>query len=104
MSDPEPSSSRPIPSTRRRDRTELYASVLEVIDRYQGRARITRVSYGVGMPLDRMRRTLNRLIDLGFVRERRDEASVFYELTPRGHEFLALFWKMRALTEMIEKG
>ena len=92
------------PSVARRDRTELYAAILEVVDRYHGQARITRVSYGVGMPLDRMRRTLNRLIDLGFVREKRDGSTVFYELTPRGHEFLALFWKMRALTEIIEKG
>ncbi len=104
MSETPPSPARVGTAAPRRDRTELYAAVLEVIGRYNGRARITRVSYGVGMPLDRMRRTLNRLIDLGFVREKRDAESMFYELTPRGHEFLALFWKMRALTEMIEKG
>lgn len=104
MSDLQPSSTKPRTSVPRRDRTELYAAILEVVDRYHGAARITRVSYGVGMPLDRMRRTLDRLIDLGFVRENRKDEAVFYELTPRGHEFLALFWKMRALTEMIEKG
>ncbi len=79
----------------RRERTDLYASILEVIKRQPGTARITRISYGAGMPVDRLRSSLDRLVALGLVRRRELDRFTAYELTPRGQEFLTTYWKMR---------
>jgi predicted transcriptional regulator len=90
-------------SSRRRERTDLFAEILEVIKRYHGQARVTRVSYAVGMPVDRLKSSLERLSGLGLVRSESVADVVVYELTPRGQQFLDTYWKMRAFTEMLER-
>ena len=60
---------------RRREVTDLYATVLEVVKRYHGAARITRVSYGAGMPVDRLRNFVERLLALGLLRTEEVERS-----------------------------
>ena len=86
---------------RRREVTDLYATVLEVVKRYHGAARITRVSYGAGMPVDRLRNLLERLGALGLVRSEELDGRPVYEITPRGQEFLDTYWKMRAYVEIL---
>ena len=86
---------------RRREATDLYAAVLEVVKRYQGGARITRVSYGVGMPVDRLRNFLDRLLALGLLRSEELDGRPVYDITPRGQEFLDTYWKMRAYVEVL---
>jgi len=87
--------------SRRREATDLYAIVLEVVKRYQGGARITRVSYGVGMPVDRLRTFLDRLLALGLLRSEELDGRPVYDITPRGQEFLDTYWKMRAYVEIL---
>ena len=87
----------------RRERTDLFAEILEVVKRYHGRARVTRMSYAVGMPVDRLKLALDRLITLNLVRNERFGAVVVYDLTPRGQQFLDSYWRMRAFVELLER-
>lgn len=89
--------------SRRREVTDLYATVLEVVKRYHGAARITRVSYGAGMPVDRLRTFLDRLLALGLLRSEEVEGRPVFEITGRGQEFLDTYWKMRAFVEVLER-
>ena len=89
-------------SPRRREATDLYATVLEVVKRYHGAARITRVSYGAGMPVDRLRALLDRLVGLGLLTAEEIDGRPAYDITPRGQEFLTTYWKMRAFIEVLE--
>ena len=89
-------------SPRRREATDLYATVLEVVKRYHGAARITRVSYGAGMPVDRLRHLVERLVSLGLLKSEEIDGRPAYDVTPRGQEFLTTYWKMRAYIEVLE--
>jgi predicted transcriptional regulator len=91
----------------KRSKTELYATVLEVIKRYPEGARITKMSYGVGAPIDRLKDILNDLISFGLVQtisldedEAKDYPGLFYTLTPRAFEFLETYWKMKSFLEV----
>ncbi|MGC2034044.1 MAG: winged helix-turn-helix domain-containing protein [Thermoplasmata archaeon] len=91
------------PVGRRRERTDLYATILEVVKRYHGEARITRVSYGAGMPVDRLRVSVDKLVALGLLKRTAGDDLITYDLTPRGQEFLASYWKMKAFTDLLER-
>jgi len=88
---------------RRREVSDLYATVLEVVKRYHGAARITRVSYGAGMPVDRLRAFVDRLLALGLLKSEEVDARAVYDITPRGQEFLDTYWKMRGYIEVFEQ-
>jgi len=85
----------------KRSKIELYATVLEVIKRYPEGARVTKMSYGVGVPIDRLKRILENLISFGLVQTTLDEddEGIFYLLTPRAFEFLETYWKMNGFLE-----
>ena len=88
----------------KRSKIELYATVLEVIKRYPEGARITKMSYGVGVPIDRLKPILEDLTSFGLVQtltvdEDEDDTGVFYGLTPRALEFLETYWKMQSFLE-----
>ena len=97
---------RPTPegetAPRRREQTDLFATILEVVKRYHGAARITRVSYGAGMPVDRLRVAIDRLIALGLLRSSEIDGRPAYEITPRGQEFLTTYWKMRGFVALFD--
>jgi predicted transcriptional regulator len=92
----------------KRSRVELYATVLEVIKRYPEGSRITKMSYGVGVPIDRLKTILSDLTSYGLVQTLTDEEDdgVLYTLTPRAFDFLETYWKMRSFLEAFggEKG
>ncbi len=90
------------PNARRREATDLYATVLEVVKRYHGAARITRVSYGAGMPVDRLRLLMDRLLALGLLQSEDVDGRPVFDITPRGQEFLDTYWKMRGFVEGLE--
>ncbi|MCI4365315.1 MAG: hypothetical protein L3K10_04550 [Thermoplasmata archaeon] len=90
-------------AARRREATDLYATVLEVVKRYHGAARITRVSYGAGMPVDRLRLLMDRLLALGLLRSEDVEGRPAFDITARGQEFLDTYWKMRGFVEGLER-
>lgn len=83
----------------KRSKTDLYAEVLEVITHYPEGARITKLSYGVGVPVDRLKLIMDRLCTYGLATKSADEEGTYYGVTPRGLEFLDIFWKMRGFLE-----
>ena len=84
----------------RRSKSDLYAQVLEVLIRYPEGGRITRVSYGVGVPVDRLRKILEALSNYGLARKLTVEEQNLYFATPRGLEFLDTYWKMKGFLEI----
>jgi predicted transcriptional regulator len=91
------------PGSRRREATDLYATVLEVVKRYHGGARITRVSYGAGMPVDRLRLLMDRLLTLGLLESEEVDGRPAFDITARGQEFLDTYWKMRGFVEGLDR-
>lgn len=87
---------------RRREKSDLFATILEVVKRHRGAARITRVSYGAGMPVDRLKVAVDRLVGLGLLERIELDGFAVYEVTSRGQEFLNTYWKMRGFIEMFE--
>ena len=87
----------------KRSKIELYATVLEVIKSYPEGARITKMSYGVGVPIDRLKPILEDLTSFGLVQtlsmDEDDDSALFYGLTPRAFEFLETYWKMKGFLE-----
>jgi predicted transcriptional regulator len=86
---------------RRREVTDLYANILEVVKTYHGEARITRMSYGAGMPVDRLRPAVERLVALGLLKARTEEDRTCYEITVRGHEFLTTYWRLQGFLDAV---
>ena len=86
---------------RRREVSDLYATILEVVKAHQGEARITRMSYGAGMPVDRLRPAVDRLIALGLLSAQADEDRTTYAITVRGHEYLTTYWRLRGFLESL---
>jgi predicted transcriptional regulator len=90
----------------KRSKTELYATVLEVIKRYPEGARITKMSYGVGVPIDRLKPILGDLVSFGLVQtlstDEDADSGIFYGLTPRAFEFLETYWKMKGFLETFD--
>lgn len=86
----------------KRSKIELYASVVDVIKRYPEGARITRMSYGCGVPVDRLKLILQQLVSYGLVQTNMDdqEEGTFYVLTPRAFDFLETYWKMKGFLEV----
>ena len=93
-------------NTSRRTTVDIYADILEVVKRHGGHGRVTRISYGVGMPVDRLKRFLDRLEKYGLVRSDPSEnngGGVTYIMTPRGQEFLDTYWKMKGFLDILEE-
>jgi predicted transcriptional regulator len=79
---------------------ELYATVLEVLIRYPEGVKITRLSYGVGVPLDRLRSMVEDLSSFGLIKKLADDEGTYYFATARGMEFLDTYWKMQGFLEI----
>lgn len=88
----------------KRSKTDLYAQVLEVITRYPEGVKITRLSYGVGVPVDRLKTLVEALCSNGLLRKSTNEDDVVYGATPRGLEFLETYWKMKGFFEILGDG
>jgi len=76
----------------KRSRVDIYAEILEALKR-KGPTRITRVSYAVGIPVDRARKSLSDLAAAGLTNIQTGEETS-YSITHRGLEFLDAYWKM----------
>jgi predicted transcriptional regulator len=84
---------------------ELYAEILEVITHYPEGARITRLSYGVGVPVDRLKLLVEKLCSYGLARTSPDEEDeLYFGITPRGLEFLETYFKMKGFLEEFGEG
>jgi predicted transcriptional regulator len=87
---------------RRREQSDLFATILEVVKRYHGAARITRVSYGAGMPVDRLRSSIDRLVGLGLLKSEELDGRPVYDITARGQEFLTTYWRMKGFIDLFD--
>lgn len=74
-------------------------NVLEVITHYPEGARITKLSYGVGVPVDRLKLIVEKLCSYGLANKSSDDEGTYFGVTPRGLEFPDVFWKMRGFLE-----
>jgi class 3 adenylate cyclase len=86
----------------KRARVDIYAAILEVIRRYPGGGRISKVSYGVGVPVDRLRPMLEELSSFGLVKRSITEGETRYVSSVRGLDFLETYWRMNAFLETFE--
>lgn len=87
----------------RRQRVDIYASILEVVKRYPGGGRISKISYGVGVPIDRLGAMLDELGDFGLVKKNvLESGEIRYTISVRGLDFLETYWKMNAFLETFE--
>ncbi len=86
----------------KRARVDIYAAILEVVRRYPGGGRISRISYGVGVPIDRLRSMLEELSDFGLIKKSTMDGEVRYLSSVRGLDFLETYWKMNAFLETFE--
>lgn len=91
----------PGPLGARRSPLDLYAELLEVLRRTASPCRITRLSYAVGMPVDRTHRAVNFLVQTGLVMRTADETPS-WRLTRRGYDFLQSYWKLRSFLGPVE--
>src|SRR5205809_366102 len=78
---------------------DIYAEILEALKR-KGLTRITRVSYAVGLPVDRTKSFLKDLSSSGLVAMQTGEDSG-YSITHRGLEFLDAYWKLKGFLDFI---
>ena len=79
----------------KRSKVDLYATILEVVRRYPEGVKITRMSYGVGMPIDRLKVMVDLLCSSGLItRISQDDDTSYYCATPRGLEFLDTYRRM----------
>lgn len=85
----------------RRSPLDLYAELLEVLRRTASPCRITRLSYAVGMPVDRTHRAVRFLVQLGLV-TRTSDSTPSWRLTRRGYDFLQTYWKLRSFLGPVE--
>ncbi len=78
---------------------DIYAEILEALKR-KGLTRITRVSYAVGLPVDRTKKYLVDLSSSGLVRSQTgNEAG--HSITHRGLEFLDAYWKLKGFLDFV---
>lgn len=83
----------------KRSKTDIYATILEVVRRTPGGGKITRISYGAGVPLDRLRVMIDDLSSFGLIRKLTSDGETTYSATQRGLEFLDTYWKMNGYLE-----
>lgn len=83
----------------KRSRMDIYAEILEALKR-KGLTRITRVSYAVGLPVDRTKNYLKDLSSSGLVIVHTGDESG-YSITHRGLEFLDAYWKLKGFLDFI---
>jgi predicted transcriptional regulator len=96
---------------KKRERLDIYADILEVLKRQPEGVLITRISYGAGLPLDRIKPMLTALthcelvavhakgypLQSSFVQRR------FYYVTRKGLEFLEAYRRIHSLLTYLEK-
>ena len=96
---------------KKRERLDIYADILEVLRRHPDGVLITRISYGAGLPIDRMKPMLDALTRCGLVavRVKGDPLQSsfmqrrFFFVTRKGLEFLEGYRRIHSLLSYLEK-
>ncbi len=87
---------------KKRSRVDIYADILEVIKRRPEGILVTRISYGAGLPIDRVKPMLETLSNFGLLSIRTAGESRFYHITRRGLEFLDAHRKMQSFMTYLD--
>ena len=74
---------------------DIYADILEVLKRRPEGSLVTRISYGAGLPVDRVKPMLETLGNYGLLSIRLAGESRFFHVTRRGLEFLDAYRKVQ---------
>lgn len=80
---------------KKRSRVDIYADILEVLKRRPEGSLVTRISYGAGLPVDRVKPMLETLANYGLLSIRLAGESRFFHVTRRGMEFLDAYRKVQ---------
>jgi len=81
--------------SKKRARVDIYADILEVLKHRPEGALVTRISYGAGLPLDRVKPMLETLANFGLLTIRLSDESRYYHITRRGIEFIEAYRKVQ---------
>lgn len=97
---------------KKRSRIDIYADILEYLKRQPDGVQVTRLSYGAGLPIDRVKSMLETLVRCelisirvvglplqGNLAERR-----YYHIARKGLEFLEAYKKIQSLITYLEAG
>jgi predicted transcriptional regulator len=84
-----------VKQSKKRARVDIYADILEVLKHKPEGALVTRISYGAGLPLDRVKPMLETLANFGLLTIRISGDSRFYHITRRGVEFIEAYRKVQ---------
>jgi len=87
---------------KKRARIDIYADILEVLKRRSEGALVTRISYGAGLPLDRVKPILETLASYGLISVRYAGERRFYHITHRGLEFLEAYRKVQSFMTFLD--
>ena len=95
---------------KKRSRIDIYADIMEYMKRQPEGAQVTRISYGAGLPIDRVKPMLETLVRSELIKirvvgqplqanlaERR-----YYHITRKGLEFLEMYKKIQGLITYLE--
>jgi predicted transcriptional regulator len=74
---------------------DIYADILEVLKRRPEGSLVTRISYGAGLPVDRVKPMLETLANYGLLSVRLAGESRFFHVTRRGLEFIDAYRKVQ---------
>jgi len=85
----------------RRAKYDIYAEMIETISK-KGVCSLTRISYGVNMPVDRAKKTLQMLVSHGFLGEISKGDRTEYRASKRGLEYLDTYKKMQKFFAALE--
>jgi len=96
----------------KRSRIDIYAAILGFLKRHPDGCQVTRLSYGAGLPIDRIKLMLDTLarcdlINVHVVGVPLQEAlnqRRFYSITRKGLEFLDAYKKIQELVTILESG
>ena len=87
---------------KRRTKYDIYADMIEVIVK-KGTCSLTLLSYGVNLPVDRAKKTLQLLVSHGFIKEVSIDQSRKYRVARRGLEFLETYRKLNKFFAGLEQ-
>jgi predicted transcriptional regulator len=82
-----------------RSKTRIYADILNSLLKHGGKSGPTRILYGANLSYDRLMKHLNQLIDLGLVKEEKENEETVFKLTDKGRLFVLEFTKVEKFAE-----
>lgn len=85
--------------TARRSKIHIFADILRLIHRKNGKAKPTHILYGANLSHVRLKNYLNILLEMDFVDEIVEKEHTYFIITPKGYEFLKEFKKIEEISD-----